>query len=117
MSFPAPLVLIKLLHTLIWLFLNAVIFYLLYAAIVNKIDYRVWVCVGLVGLEILVLALNRMRCPLTNVAERYAPADKDNFDIYLPAWLARHNKTIYSIIFVIALLLLIWRMSGSPGFV
>jgi hypothetical protein len=38
-----PLTLIKIIHTIIWLFFNVVIFYLLYAAIVNKIDIWVWV--------------------------------------------------------------------------
>ena len=32
------LILIKSIHTTIWLFMNVVIFYLLYAVIINKID-------------------------------------------------------------------------------
>lgn len=32
------LILIKLIHTLIWIFFNIVIFYLLYAVIINKLD-------------------------------------------------------------------------------
>lgn len=32
------LLLIKSVHTLIWIFFNVVIFYLLYAVIINKID-------------------------------------------------------------------------------
>ena len=39
---------------------------------------------GLVLLECLVLAVNRCRCPLTDLAVRYAPEDSPNFDIYLP---------------------------------
>ena len=49
----------------------------------------------LVVAECLVLAVNRGRCPLTNFAARYTHERTDNFDIYLPVWLARHNKSIF----------------------
>ena len=40
------LTIIKIIHTLIWIFFNVVIFYLLYAVIINKIDKWVWMGVG-----------------------------------------------------------------------
>jgi hypothetical protein len=46
-------------------------------------------------LECGVLAVNRGHCPLTDVAARYTRERADNFDIYLPSWLARHNKGIF----------------------
>jgi hypothetical protein len=58
------------------------------------------------GLSILVLLVciviltNRGRCPSTDVATRYTDDRADNFDIYLPLWLARHNKTIFGTLFV-----------------
>jgi hypothetical protein len=45
--------------------------------------------IGLVLVECVVLAANRMRCPLTGIAARYTDDRRDNFDIYLPLWLAR----------------------------
>ena len=33
------LTLIKSIHTLIWVFFNVVIFYMLYAAIINRLDF------------------------------------------------------------------------------
>ena len=54
----------------------------------------------LVTIECVVLALNRGRCPLTDLAVHYTDARADNFDIYLPNWLARHNKLIFSILFL-----------------
>ena len=102
--------LIKSFHTLVWLFYNLVVFYLLYAVIVNQIDKWVWICVGLVILEGIVLAINKLRCPLTIVAEKYSDSEEDNFDIYLPNWLAKYNKTIYTLIFVISVLILIYRL-------
>jgi hypothetical protein len=56
---------------------------------------------GLVLLECLVLAVNRCRCPLTDLALRYAPEDSSNFDIYLPGLVARYNKQIFGTIFVL----------------
>jgi hypothetical protein len=104
------LVLIKILHTLIWLFYNVVIFYLLYAVIQNKIDKWVWICIGLVCFEGMTLAINKLSCPLTLVAKKYSDSGKDNFDIYLPNWLAKYNKIIYTTIFVASLLILGFRL-------
>jgi hypothetical protein len=55
---------------------------------------------GLVWVECAVLAANRGRCPLTDVAGRHTEERADNFDIYLPLWLARHNKLIFGTLFV-----------------
>jgi len=38
---------------------------------------------------------------LTDLASRYTPARTDNFDIYLPLWLARRNKTIFGTLFAV----------------
>jgi hypothetical protein len=52
-----------------------------------------------VGVEIFVLMFNGMRCPMTDLAAYYASDRSDNFDIFLPAWLARYNKLIFGSIF------------------
>ncbi len=106
------LILIKVFHTLIWIFYNVVIFYLLYAVITNRINKWVWICNGLVVFEGIVLAINKLKCPLTLVAENYSESRKDNFDIYLPNWLAKYNKIIYTSIFVLTNLLLFYKLSG-----
>ncbi|MDO6432686.1 hypothetical protein Q4E93_18920 [Flavitalea sp. BT771] len=103
---------VKLIHTAIWVFFNIVIFYLLYAVYSNKIDFRVWICIGLVLLESIVLLLFKMKCPLTLVARRYSDSTRDNFDIFLPEWLAKYNKLIYSIIFLISIAMLIYRLAA-----
>jgi len=104
------LILIKLLHTAIWLFFNVVIFYLLYAVIVGKIDFWVWTCLALIALEGIVLLLFKSVCPITLVARKYSDSDKDNFDIYLPNWLAKYNKAIYTTIVLIAVVILVYRL-------
>ena len=109
----SALIAIKTLHTLIWVGYNIVIFYLLFAVIADRIDRLFWIGLGLVGLEMLVLLLFRMYCPLTLVARRYSDSTAPNFDIYLPQWLAKYNKVIYGSIMLVVLLLLAFRMWGT----
>lgn len=47
----------------------------------------------------LVLLSFKLSCPLTLVARKYSNSPKDNFDIFLPNWLARYNKVIIGNIF------------------
>ena len=61
------------------------------------------------------LALNRGRCPLTDVAGRYTEERADNFDIYLPRWLARYNKLIFGTLFVIGELFLLRQWLVLPA--
>jgi hypothetical protein len=60
--------------------------------------------IALVLVECLVLAFNRMRCPLTGIAAQYTDDRRDNFDIYLPLWLAKYNKLIFGSLFAAGLL-------------
>src|SRR4051812_42020194 len=111
MTAQQKLIWIKLLHTIVWIFFNVVLFYLAYAVVVNKIDARVWMGIGIIVVEgIVLLSFNKM-CPLTIVARRYSDSTKDNFDIYLPNWLAKYNKVIYSAIFILIICFLIYRLA------
>ena len=108
----SKLTLIKTIHTVIWIFFNVVIAYLLYAVITDKIDKWVWIGLGVFALEAIVLLIFNMKCPLTIVARRYSDSAQHNFDIYLPNWLAKHNKTIYMVILMIVIILLIYRLAS-----
>jgi hypothetical protein len=41
---------------------------------------------------------------------KYSDSPKDNFDIYLPNWLARYSKLIYSFIVGVTLTILFFRL-------
>jgi hypothetical protein len=110
MSPASKLNIIKAIHTLIWLFFNVVIFYLYYAALTNKITIWVWIGIGLILLEGLVLLMFKKLCPVTIIARRYSDSTKDNFDIFLPNWLAKYNKEIYTTLFVIVLVIIVYRL-------
>lgn len=104
------LVTIKVIHTIIWLFFNVVIFYMLYAAITNKLDKWLWIGYGLFVLEGLVLLLFKFFCPLTVMARKYSGSTKENFDIYLPNWLAKYNKLIYTSILGVIVIITVYQL-------
>ena len=102
---------IKLIHTMIWFIFVFAILYVCYAGVFNKVNRLVWFCVGAVLLECIVLSVNKWKCPLTSIASKYnANNHSSNFDIFLPEWLAKHNKTLFSIIFFVGLSLVLWRI-------
>jgi hypothetical protein len=102
--------LIKIIHTVIWIFFNFVIFYMLYAAIANKLDLFLWMGYGFVFLEGLTLLIFKNHCPLNLLARKYTNSSKENFDIYLPSWLAKYTKLIYTTIFVIVCVITLYQI-------
>ncbi len=110
MSIYSNLTTIKVIHTIIWIFFNVVLFYMAYAVIINKIDKLVWIGVALILVEGIVLLMFRKMCPLTLMARKYSVSTKANFDIFLPNWLAKNNKLIYTIIFILIICVLIYRI-------
>lgn len=107
MNGKAKLILIKGLHTAIWLVMAGASFYILYCGISGRRDIVLWVSIGLLILETLVLLANRWTCPLTPIAMKYTDNRQDNFDIYLPIAIARYNKFIFGSIFLLGLALVI----------
>jgi hypothetical protein len=106
----SQLVGIKILHTAIWAFFNVIIIYLIYAVIVNRIDMLVWVGIGFIAAEAIVLLVFKNNCPLTIIARRHSHSIQPNFDIYLPNWLALNNKLIYTSIFLVTMCALVYRL-------
>ena len=102
------LLLVKLVHTAVWAFFAACILAIPAVAVAGRFDL-VALLSAAVTLEIAVLVVNRMRCPLTGVAARYTDERRDNFDIYLPLWLARHNQQVFGALFVAGELVAAWR--------
>lgn len=94
---------IKLLHTLVWAVFAAAIVAIPLSAAGGRLTLA-WGLIGFVALEVGVLLFNRMRCPLTDLAGRYTEAREDNFDIYLPRWLARHNQRLFGTLYLIGAL-------------
>jgi len=102
---------IKVLHTAIWAIIATCIVAIPFLGLAEM-----YVCVllltGIVALEILVLATNGWRCPLTNMAEQYTGDRRANFDIYLPLWIARYNKLIFGTLFLVGEVVVLIRWLG-----
>ncbi|MGA7615921.1 MAG: hypothetical protein WBX15_12160 [Thermoanaerobaculia bacterium] len=105
---------IKLAHTVVWaLFAGSILAIPAFAWMRNL--PVAWILIGIVFCEVLVLLFNGMRCPLTDVAAKYTGDRRDNFDIYLPEWLARHNKTIFGLLYVVGILVTIAEELRQTG--
>ena len=113
-SMLAPLRIVKIAHTAIWIFFVVCIAGIPIAAWAGRFDYAL-LLIGIVGVEVVVLAVNGWRCPLTAVAARFTADRRDNFDIYLPVWLARNTKVIFGSLLVAGLLFTIARWRGWLG--
>lgn len=106
--------LVRVVHTLIWAS---------FAGCILAIPVYAWSgeirSAGILGAivlaEGLIILVNRWRCPITDVAARYTDERRDNFDSYLPLWLARHNKTIFGALYAAGLLFTLARWRGWIG--
>jgi hypothetical protein len=111
-SAPGALRTVKIVHTLAWAVFAGSIVALPMVAWRGQFTVAA-ILIALVTVEVLVLLANRFRCPLTDVAARYTSDRRDNFDIYLPLWVARYNKHIFGPLFVAGVLFTIIMWQGT----
>jgi hypothetical protein len=90
---------VRIIHSVVWLFFVGCIVAIPIAGWLRRFDVAA-MAGGLVLVEVVILALNRWSCPLTAVAARYTEDRRANFDIFLPLWLAQHNKEVFGGLFV-----------------
>jgi len=83
--------------------------YVCYAGVFDKVNRLVWFCIGAVVFEGIVLLINKGKCPLTSLARKYTNNHSANFDIFLPEWLAKNNKIMFTSIFLVGICLVLWR--------
>ena len=105
---------IKVVHTIVWAFFAGCIVAIPIASWLGEHRIAAWLAT-IVFVEVLVLVFNGWRCPLTSMANRYTEDRRDNFDIYLPVWLARHNKLVFGSLYVagVTFALARWMQAAS----
>ena len=91
---------IKVVHTIVWALFAGCIVAIPMASLNGDNRAAFWLA-AIVLVEVAVLALNKWRCPLTALAARYTTDRGASFDIYLPEWLAKHNKVIFGTIYLV----------------
>ena len=105
---------IKAAHTIVWAFFVACIVAIPFTAWRGDHRSAAWLTV-VVAVEVLALAVNGWHCPMTSVAARFTDQRRENFDIYLPNWLAKHNKLIFGALYVAGVLFAIVRWALVSG--
>jgi hypothetical protein len=105
---------VRMIHTLAWAVFASAIVAIPLLTTFGELREAAWVSL-LVWLEVAILAVNRMHCPLAGVAARYTEDRSANFDIFLPAWLSQHNKLIFGVLFGGGEIVLLWRFLAGPG--
>jgi hypothetical protein len=114
--------LVKLLHTVVWVFFVAAIMAVWVFSWQRNFTGALWM-IALVGVEVMVLLLNDWHCPLTPLAASFSDPNESNeprranFDIYLPEWLARRNKLVFGFLYGagVAFSTYTWLVEGSKN--
>lgn len=104
---------IKLVHTVVWAIFVACILAIPILAWGGRLLAAGILC-GVVLLEVVVLLLNGGTCPLTPIAARYTEDRRANFDIFLPEWLARHNKVVFGSLYLAGVIVVVCRWLAGP---
>ena len=105
---------IKLAHTVIWAFFVACIIAIPVYSWAGRYAVAGWLSV-VVLFEALIVVFNSWRCPLTAVAARYTSDRRDNFDIYLPLWLARYNKQVFGTLWLAGVAFTLYEYMTRSG--
>jgi hypothetical protein len=101
---------IKVVHTLIFWILSACVLYALFSGVVGRVTVWTWTAVGLLLIESAALAAAGWTCPLTILAERQGAVRGSVADIFLPRWLADRIFPVCGTMYVVALILIAWRV-------
>lgn len=101
---------IKLVHSLLFFLIAICTVYVFIAALLNHITWLTWFAFGVAVTELLTLAFNEWRCPLTDLAENKGAEVGSVADLFLPKLLSDHLFTIFSVVFFTTCLLLVWRV-------
>ena len=111
---PVQLTAIKAAHTIVWAFFVACILEIPFAAWRGEHHVAGWMTAVVAG-EVLVLAVNGWRCPMTSVAGGLTDERRENVDTYLPIWLAKHNKLIFGALYVVGVLFAFLQWLRASG--
>jgi len=105
---------IKLAHTVVWAGFAGCIAAIPALTVLGRFRPAALLALIVLG-EVVVLAINRWRCPLTPIAARYTEDRRANFDIYLPEWLARYNKEIFGPLYLAGVMFLAVRWLSATN--
>lgn len=100
---------IKTVHTIIFVIMAGSVFYIVYCGAVGRFSLPLYIALGLITVEGLVFFGNRMKCPLTGLAEKYGAEKGYVFDSFFPEKWTRYTFPVFGTILLIGLILLLLR--------
>jgi len=109
------LLIVRWIHTLIYIVMVASIGVLLYAGISGYSGLWLWISLGLLAFETGVFIGNGMKCPLTALAVRYGAEKGFAFDTLLPEGFTRYTFRVFGTLMIAGLILLVLRWTGALG--
>ena len=90
-------------------FMSVCLLYILYAGVTRTFNWVLLVAIVVILAEGIALLVNKGRCPLTTLAEKYGAEKGSVADIFLPAVIARNLLRLSTILFISELVLLTIR--------
>jgi len=104
------LILLKVLHTVVFVVMFGAILFLLYCGLANHLSQWTALAFVVISIEVIIYAGNGFKCPLNTLATRLTPAGQPVIDIYLPSWLSSRVVAISTPLLGISCVLLLIRL-------
>lgn len=101
---------VKFIHAIIFLLLLTATGIVVFSAVTGHINAATWLSFGSVVVEGIILMMNKWICPLTTFAEKLGAESGTVADLFFPRWLADRIFSINGTIFVVASVILVYRM-------
>lgn len=106
------IVIIKIIHTVIWLLMVFSVFYTFYSGVSGNINYLTYISISLVFIEAGVQLYYGWNCPVHLLSQKLS-GDKNINDTFLPRFVFKKgNKLFYAFFFSIGLMLILARVLG-----
>lgn len=96
-------------HSVIYLVMASATLWVLYCGIVGRRDSSLALAISLVTLEGLVFFGNRMRCPLTALAQRFGDPTGHVGDTLFPECCTGYTFRVFGALYILGLLLVAQR--------
>ena len=97
---------IKSVHSALFLLFTASVLVLLASGISGRIGTLTLVAAVLIVVEGAVIILNRLRCPLTSLAERHGAENGRVTHLFFPAWFVPHVFEVYGVLVLLSFVLI-----------
>ena len=97
---------IKSIHLALFIIMSISLFYILYCGISRTYDCTLLTAICILLINGLAIVLNRGRCPLTTLAEKYGAENGAITHLILPKWAARYVFKFFTVVAAIEVVLL-----------